>query len=150
MACLGGQGAPSCDPFMFPGPGGGFKNFENRPMFDSAARADGGSWAVGCRLACLRAPWRFIAAKSCTKVRNSVELVRQGAQPRGSIGRSRAYPSRNRRKIRLNDAGLRIRWQYRLQRRVGDWRYTPKAEPYASLIESTRINDKPHRHSIWT
>src|SRR6516164_1022706 len=101
MACLGGQGAPSCNPFMFPWPGGGFKNFENRPMFDSAARADGGSWAVGCRLACLRAPWRFIAAKSCTKARNSVELVRQGAQPRGTIGPSRAYPSRNRRTIRL-------------------------------------------------
>ena len=86
---------------MFPGPGEGFKNFENRPMFDSAARVDGGSWAVGGRLACLRAPWRFIAAKSCTKARNSVELVRQGAQPRGSIGPSRAYPSRNRRTIRL-------------------------------------------------
>src|SRR6516165_11622330 len=90
---LGGPGGSFLRSIHVSRAGGGFKNFENRPMFDSAARADGGSWAVGCRLACLRAPWRFIAAKSCTKARNSVELVRQGAQLRGSIGQSQPIPA---------------------------------------------------------
>jgi len=124
-----------------------------RQVLDQIIQGNSQTKEIARSLALSPRTWRFIAANVLHKWAPATRLISCARCSAARKHRSRAYPSRNRRKIRLNDAGLRIRWQYRLQRRAGDRRYyshRPKAEPYASLIESTRINGKLHCHSIWT